>query len=222
MANPQQDEKTLARELRRAGVLTHPERLAKLAEQAWRDFPGERDEGKRRKVVSDRLRVAELWTLIETWRPDILGQAVGWLLAEHMPESYREAIQERQREVRGTIEIIPPAERKVVRIQEQRMRRAEQLERTFIKTLSKLDTVLVYGRPIGDCTVADVKVWADQREAEGREAIRDVRFARSLIANLAGNERIRDWWKQPEEVDQIYALSETRGRDQPLLLDPPD
>jgi hypothetical protein len=171
-------------------------------------------------VVSNKLREGLLWSLIEQWRPEVLGQAIGWLLDQTMPEELREAAREHEPQA---IEIFPPPpQRRVVPLHEKRIRRAQAMATTFNKTLSKLDTVLIYGKPIGDCTVADVRVWADQREAEGREAIRDVRFARNLIANLPSGERIRDWWKQAEEVDRLYAVAELGGQQQPLLLDPPD
>lgn len=203
MANPQSTDGTLALELRRAGVLTHPDRLQKLAQEAWRDHSGERDEGKRRKVVSDRLRDSLLWALIEKWKPAILGQAVGWLLETNMPKTQREAMEARQ----AAALQIPPSN--VTRLQDNLRRTSAVLDKAYVK-VSKLDTVLIYGKPIGDCLVMEVTAWADQREKEMREAGRDVRFARSLIANLTSGERIRDWWggARETEVDGIYATAE--------------
>jgi hypothetical protein len=81
--------------------------------------------------------------------------------------------------------------------------------------LSRLDIVMIYGRSIGDCTVAQVREWAKHRETEMHErkremceAARDVRFALTLVANLPSGAVIRDWWKRPEEVDMIYASAE--------------
>lgn len=73
---------------------------------------------------------------------------------------------------------------------------------------SRLDSVLIDGRPIGDCTVAEVRAWAESRRATAREAARDVRFALSLTANLPSGERLRDWWRDVQEVDRMYERAE--------------
>lgn len=74
--------------------------------------------------------------------------------------------------------------------------------------LCRLDTVTVDGKPIGDCTVAEVKTWAERRSADQRSAGRDARFALALVANLPSGAVIRDWWKSGEEVDTIYDRAE--------------
>lgn len=74
--------------------------------------------------------------------------------------------------------------------------------------LSKLDTVMVWDRKIGDCTVADVREWAKHRQFEMRSAGRDAQFALSLIANLPSGAVIRDWYKDLKEVDKMYAAAE--------------
>lgn len=79
---------------------------------------------------------------------------------------------------------------------------------TTVIRLSKLDTVMVWDRKIGDCTVADVREWAKHRQFEMRSAGRDARFALSLIANLPSGAVIRDWYKDLKEVDKMYAKAE--------------
>jgi hypothetical protein len=103
----------------------------------------------------------------------------------------------------------PAPDPKVAKFEQRARTQAAVLERTAVK-LSRLDTVYIYGKRIGDCTVGEVKAWADQRETEMREAGRDVRFARSLVANLDSGARIRDWWGGPREaeVDEIYNTAE--------------
>lgn len=77
-----------------------------------------------------------------------------------------------------------------------------------IAELCRLDTVMIGARAIGDCTVAEVRLWAEQRAADQRAAGRDVRFALSLIgANLGSNEIIRKWVR-PDEADEIYNRAE--------------
>jgi hypothetical protein len=73
---------------------------------------------------------------------------------------------------------------------------------------SRLDTVLVFGKKIGVCTVAEVKEWIGIREQEKRDAGRDVLFAQNLVANLPSNAIIRDWWTSGDEVDAMYARAE--------------
>jgi hypothetical protein len=77
-----------------------------------------------------------------------------------------------------------------------------------MKRLCKLDTVMVNGKPIGDCMVAEVKAWAETRLSDMRAAGRDARFAMILVANLESNKVIRDHWRDPNEVDAQYAKAE--------------
>ena len=74
--------------------------------------------------------------------------------------------------------------------------------------LSRLDTVLVAGKPIGDCTVAEVRAWAGDRKKSMLEAGRDMRFALSLVSTLPSGAIIRDYYKNGAEVDAIYARAE--------------
>lgn len=74
--------------------------------------------------------------------------------------------------------------------------------------LCKLDTVMVNGKPIGDCMVAEVKAWAETRLSDMRAAGRDARFAMILVANLESNKVIRDYWTNPDVVDAEYAKAE--------------
>lgn len=74
--------------------------------------------------------------------------------------------------------------------------------------LSRLDTVMVFGKTIGKCTVAEVRKWIEARQVEKREAGRDVRFASILIANLPSNAVIGEHWKSADEVNKYYADAE--------------
>ena len=70
-----------------------------------------------------------------------------------------------------------------------------------------LDDFLVDGRPIGDLTVSEVRVWIARRERDGRAVARDVRFAKALISGLPGNVVVRDMVKQ-QDADQYLANAE--------------
>lgn len=75
--------------------------------------------------------------------------------------------------------------------------------------LTRLDTVMVDGKPIGDCTVAEVRAWAARREADKRAAGRDAQFALNLVANLQGDVVIRQHWAPMlNDVDQMYDRAE--------------
>jgi hypothetical protein len=76
------------------------------------------------------------------------------------------------------------------------------------RRLSRLDTVTIDGKPIGDCIASEVRAWAETRQRDARSAGRDASFARSLAANLPGNAVIREWWTKPGEVDELYERAE--------------
>jgi hypothetical protein len=84
-----------------------------------------------------------------------------------------------------------------------------------MQRLSKLDEVRVewpgFSKPIGDCTVAEVKRWIEIRQSDARRASRDVRFASVLVANLTSNAVLRDYWRNPAEVEKIYASAEAEN-----------
>lgn len=77
--------------------------------------------------------------------------------------------------------------------------------------LSKLDTVYIGTKRIGDCTVKEVREWAELRLTDMRAAGRDARFALSLVATLPSNAIIREWWVKPAEVDELYAKAEAEN-----------
>lgn len=199
------NEGSLALEMRRAGVLTHPERLRDLAKSAWKQHGGDHDGGLRRKVVSDRLRGELTWCLLEMWKPAVLGEVVGWLLERHEPEGVGHPAVERA----VASYTAPSPGKRVIKLQAKAKHDEAVLTRAAVKR-GLLDTMMVFGKPIGDCLVSEVKTWADVRETEMHEASRDVRFARALVSNLASGERVRDWWGGPREaeVEAIYASAE--------------
>jgi hypothetical protein len=100
----------------------------------------------------------------------------------------------------------PPAANLTELADKHATRAAQRLQ--IEQRLSRLDTVMIDGKPIGDCTVAEVRDWATRRGQDARDATRDARFALSLVANLPSNAVIRDWWKRGEEVDEIYQRAE--------------
>lgn len=70
--------------------------------------------------------------------------------------------------------------------------------------MSRLDTVKIDGRPIGDCSAGDVRKWADQRRVDHLAAGRDWRFAMSLVSGLNSNDIVRDYHKDMNAVDRMY------------------
>jgi coenzyme F420-reducing hydrogenase delta subunit len=200
------NEGSLALELRRAGVLTHPERLRDLAKSAWKQHGADHEGGLRRKVIADRLRGELTWHLLEMWRPAVLGEVVGWLLERYEPEGVTHPA------VEAAVASYTPSSpaMRVIKLRAKARHDEAVLTKAVVKR-GLLDTMLVFGKPIGDCLVSEVKTWADVRETEMHEAGRDVRFARSLVSNLANGERVRDWWGGPREaeVEAIYASAAT-------------
>jgi len=90
-----------------------------------------------------------------------------------------------------------------------RDRTAERVAASVVVAVSlcHLDTVKIDGKPIGDCLVSEVRVWAERRKDDARQAGRDARFALSLVANLPGGEIVRKWVR-PDEADKQYARAE--------------
>jgi hypothetical protein len=53
--------------------------------------------------------------------------------------------------------------------------------------LSVLDTFMVFGKPIGDCTADEVRRWAAMRAADARRADSEIAAVKSLMPGLRGN-----------------------------------
>jgi hypothetical protein len=75
--------------------------------------------------------------------------------------------------------------------------------------LGVVDIVLIDGKPIGDCSVSEVRAWAARRDADRRAAGRDVQFALNLVANLPAGTVIREHWAPMlNDVDKMYDRAE--------------
>ena len=217
-----------------AGWREPNDRLLQIALDAWGKCPGESMGGARRDFVVQRLQGEMTFALLTAWQPQAIPQMVGWLLnqARDAIRNERDAVQtagrghssvethiaaapapdagtslrgERASEVAKPTASSPSASITTL-ADKQAARAARSVE--VARKLTRLDTVLVYGKPIGDCTVAEVKSWATQRQTEAREAARDARFALALIANLPAGATIRDYWRDGAEVDTIYDRAE--------------
>jgi hypothetical protein len=47
--------------------------------------------------------------------------------------------------------------------------------------MSSLDTVKIGGRPIGDCTVAEARRWAERTELLGKDPVRGVKLVNAWL-----------------------------------------
>jgi hypothetical protein len=107
--------------------------------------------------------------------------------------------------------VAPPA-RPSLSVLADRQQAAAQRKLATICRLSKLDEVLVewpgFKKPIGECTVGEVRRWIEIRKGDARAASRDVRFASVLIANLNSNVVLKDQWRNLDEVNRHYAEAE--------------
>jgi len=113
---------------------------------------------------------------------------------------------------RATVEAIPkvaaPSRSNLTALADKQAARARTSAAVQVK-LTRLDTVMVDGKPIGDCTVAEVRAWAARRDADKRAAGRDAQFALNLVANLQGDVVIRQHWAPMlNDVDQMYDRAE--------------
>jgi hypothetical protein len=102
----------------------------------------------------------------------------------------------------------PPPRSNLTVLAEKQAARAKTSAAVQIK-LSRLDTVLIDGKPIGDCSVSEVRAWAARRDADRRAAGRDVQFALNLVANLPAGTVIREHWAPMlNDVDKMYDRAE--------------
>jgi hypothetical protein len=219
-ASENQPNTAIAAALLRAGYTTPNERLLRIATEAWASCDSA---AKRRDFVALRLNGEMTWSLIESWQPALVVQAVGWLLNRAKQEI--EALRPKQiagREPAATYQDSAGTQTEhrseptshntasrrgssaASRITKLADKQAAAAEVTLRVRLSMLDTVLIDDKPIGDCTAGEARTWAERRKQDARDAGRDARFALSLAANLDGGSVLRDWWKNPAEVDALY------------------
>lgn len=197
--------------LSEAGVLTTSQKLHKVCRDAWIHRPGVNMGGARRKWVRDCLQGEMTYALIEEWKPHLLAGAIGWALdqaEERLKEEAKlaEAATPKSKRKPGVIVpwTPPPVDKAreaaAVAVRERRESRITAvLHKTAVK-LSKLDTFLVNGSPIGDLTPEEALGWAESRE-------RDARFVRLLTQGLPPGRPIRDSYRGAE-VDQMYEMVE--------------
>lgn len=199
------------------------ELLIGLGEEAWQHFPGRDEVRARRDHVKTFLKEDLTWILLERVEPQALLTGVQWII--HQAQLRRnKKISQLQRELHGAPAPAHPKETAGGGEDESAIqypstshaaptapllppdRIAERIAaRVRVETrLCRLDTVLVYGKPIGNCTVAEARAWATERQQDAREASRDARFAFALISNLDSGQVIRDHWADPVEVDVLY------------------
>jgi hypothetical protein len=184
---------------RRAGVLTPREKLEHLAKEAWREFPHHTQGGKRRKHITDKLQGDLTWTLFEDWKPAMLGAAVGWLLEQASEQEEKEQAAQAHGKPGAVVHHFPrkeaQAQARIAEAQNKKRAAAAVIVKTAVK-LSKLDTFLINGQPIGDCTPEEAEGWAQSRE-------RDARFVRALIHGCPAGRPIRES-RKPTEADKLY------------------
>lgn len=207
---------TMGEALRRAGVTTAKQRLDRLARRAWEEFPAGNAMADRRKVIREAMMSEMFWTLVEEWQPSAIGKAVGWLL-DRAAEQIREEVEIKAAKASGRkkpkLELVQPEPEPARSAHARREeKRAAVLVKAAVK-LSKLDTFMVNGQPIGDVTPEEALDWAASRE-------RDVRFVTMLTGSLPPGRPIRDSW-HGDEVDKVYELAERAASNDGPIHEPP-
>ena len=223
--------------MRAAGLKTSTQRLVELAQDAWRRHPANSEAAARRTFVQDVLCRDLTFTLFIEFDRNAIGQAIGWLLNSNrskvevakatgggqissdthgsiapanpspdggMPKASRRS---EPANPAPSPSVVAPAAPNLTALSDRMAARAAVSAQVQLR-LCRLDTVLINGKPIGDCTVAETKAWASIRQQDSRHAARDARFALSLVANLPAAAVIRAHWTNPDEVDTIYAKAE--------------
>lgn len=215
--------------LKTAGLMSPQQRLLETAMTAVRDNPRNWDGARGALYSAIQDDAALLWAMLEPYRivatQRLLTEAAGHVRQEERVKDMRQSAARtapmRPQEVGGHRvgdNQLPSAplrtdqhaggQRRFDSQAPNAPSRAGQDAVAAVVRRSLLDTIKINGMPIGDCTVGDVRLWATKRQNDAREASRDVRFALELAANLPSNEIIRDWWKNPAEIDELYRRAE--------------
>jgi hypothetical protein len=183
----------------RAGVVPASDRLSILAREAWIGRESDTDKAKRRRHITAALRLEMTWALVELTQGGnaVLAKAVGEALQRAWDEI--EAAKPKRKRHLTVVRPEPTPDPQAAPASSKRMeRRAAALEKTALR-LSKLDTVLANGRPIGDLTPTEAIGWAESRE-------RDARFVRMICSGLPPDRPIRDSVKG-DEADGMWEVA---------------
>ena len=227
----------LASAFEKAGYVDPLDKIAREAWKKWpqQNAGGARRGHVRQELMSDGLLLALLQRFKPQMLMQMTAEAIGLLLVENERDalkgaggghnrgdshrtcapanwSWADVPQDAGESQRGegankwALPIVQSPPASITRMADRHAQRMQSRMQTEAR-LSKLDTVLIDGKKIGDCTVAEVREWAKLRLADARFAKRDALFAMNLTANLDGGKVIRDVWK-PDDVDAIYQRAE--------------
>jgi hypothetical protein len=216
----------------KAGHKTPEERLEEIARDAWAKWSMVDGGSARRDYVKGQL-VAEhgdvLWELLQQYRPGVLAEAVGMLLAR-TADMIAAAAPERQRqnagkpagggqEVRDTQSMCAPATSSGGKPVSGRGRVAVDThsrnapaappashaatiaaKTAVMRRLSQLDLVIVNGQPLAKVRVDEARGWAMKHGATSR-------FILSVTANMPDHWVVGDH-VPPDLADELYARAE--------------
>lgn len=210
--------------MRDAGIIRpadEGERSARaLAAEAWDRHPTSAPE--RRKYIASRcMSQAIYWAMHET-NSAALSSAIGWLI-----NLVGEERQPKATTPHATSLVVAAAAGPIITQSPDRGPRpaaqplryrfgfdpdfsrsiAEQNRDAAARARSKLDTVLIGGRPIRFALVSAARQWADMVERDANNLMVDATFIRNLCANLPGDAVIGDKWKDTDEVERLYERS---------------
>jgi hypothetical protein len=214
---------------------TAEEQLVALAKEAWRSCPGDKNGRARRVFVMDRLRDlpggALSFHLMEQFYPGCVTMAVNLLLTRVRKVQLEEAAAKAAADGGGQkvsdihtapapavdaiatlANILYPAKPLPSRTQADKDAAAARAGSRLAIAQHRLDSVTLDGKALRNCTVAEARRWLRQRESDLRAAKRDVRFINMLIATLPSNAVIGEYWRNDNEVDQLYAKAEAEAR----------
>jgi hypothetical protein len=207
--------------LRKGGVLPIGERLSELFLDACRTHTRP---GAQRAHVTDALRGELTYALLQDWKPSVIGEMIGYGLDRARKQLDAEARAENPdvlehahaaAAARHRRTDLPEQEPIVLNMpspvttwdregrfandEARAATRANALFRTAVK-LSKLDSFMVNGQPIGDLTPEEANGWAGSRE-------RDASFVRMLTAGLPPGRPIR-LSRNGDDVDALWEAAE--------------
>lgn len=191
-----------------------------LAEQAWARYP--HDAKDRRRYLASLFMPQGIYWVMQQTNPADLVYGIGWLINQVGAE--REASQApaegakapgpivTQNSDRGRPGVEPARHGQPIRHgQPTKSERIIpivpiiELNRIAAgRAKSKLDSVMVEGRPLRYTIVADARQWADMCESDAQTLSTEAVFIRNLCSNLPGHQVLGDYWTDAAEVDRIY------------------
>lgn len=212
----------------RAGWRNPRDHAIEIAVEAWTKWSTPSRAPTRRNYLKERLTDDMIWQLLDRWQYQGATKFLNFVLEEaartirteapspekiktkksetrHQREKREEAKRELQRrldvaaEATAHFDYTHPEEVVKREIEDHSQYVAEKTRRTVkAKSVARLNTFLIDGTPLADCTAREALAWCDRQE-------RDVEFVRNLCHGVPLDDTLGRWYgTAPLEVEEIW------------------